>query len=392
MSIQVHLKERRSDDGPDQLVRGGSVRQARRSLAAETAPGEVAGSSDLGIASIRRLETDFAHLVGPALQAPGLPTGAVPAELWNRALLDPVREMLGRPGKQFRRRVVEAAWCLSGGHGQAPEELGMAIEVIHVGSMIVDDVEDGSTERRGGSSLHRMVGVPIALNAGNFLYFWPLELIGRLGFSGDVEATLRRVMVAAMTRCHIGQALDLAASVGEVAAVDLPAVVARTTDLKTGTLVQLAAEVGAIAAGADDGRRARLAGFGRRLGVGLQMLDDLGNLASRRVSGKRHEDLRLGRSTWPWAWAAESSEPSVFAGLQARARAVQRAAARVAPGAPVPGLDELAQDLLAAVPSERAGFVSGFLAEALRDLESVLGRSVVTQAIAAEIARLEGSY
>jgi geranylgeranyl pyrophosphate synthase len=101
-----------------------------------------------------------------------------------------------------------------------------------------------------------------------------------------------------------------------------PATVRFIATCKTGALTELGVLAGAIAAGADHAQRRALARFGRRFGVALQMLDDLGNLRAPGDDARRWEDVRLGRVTWPWAWLAERLPATRFARLQRAARAV----------------------------------------------------------------------
>src|SRR5512142_2931568 len=70
---------------------------------------------------------------------------------------------------------------------QLPAELIGIVEGLHLGSLIIDDIEDESSTRRGGPTLHRQIGVPNALNAGNWLYFWPALLVPRLKLGPDRE-------------------------------------------------------------------------------------------------------------------------------------------------------------------------------------------------------------
>jgi geranylgeranyl pyrophosphate synthase len=262
---------------------------------------------------------------------------AVPTAVWAAALAGPAAAFLARPGKDLRARLVRAGWRLGGAHAHdahasasasaAPAVRGieLAIELVHAGSLIVDDVEDGSEERRGGPALHRLVGAPLAINTGSWMYFWALAELARLGVPGAVERA-----AAALARCHQGQALDLATRVVDLEPRDVPAVVAATTRLKTGALCRLAVELGALAAGAAAARVAALADLGEAIGCALQMLDDLGGLAAAPAAGpdarsrraKGHEDLREARPTWPWAWLAEQHDPFAWARLVGQARAV----------------------------------------------------------------------
>lgn len=248
--------------------------------------------------------------------------------LWDEALLGPLREFLSRPGKGFRGRLVHAGWTLAGGHpGALSPDLPLAIEVLHAGSLIVDDIQDQSETRRGRPALHHMVGAPLALNTGNWMYFWSLELMTR-GLPDLVAATIQRRAVSALMRCHQGQALDLATAVTELPRDEIADVVAVSTGLKTGALMELAAALGAMAAGADLSRCDHLAHFGHDLGVGLQMLDDLGSLIAPSRRDKGLEDLSLARLTWPWAWLAEIARASEFDELRGRTRELSRRSAR----------------------------------------------------------------
>jgi geranylgeranyl pyrophosphate synthase len=336
------------------------------------------------------LEADL----GPEALA-GLAEGAggVPLELWERALLDPAREILGRPGKEFRGRLVDLAWRLGGGAGAPPPALAAMLEIIHAGSMVIDDVEDDSTERRGGPCVHRIHGVPLAINVGNWLYFWPFQILERLALPPARELELRRRMTRTMFDCHFGQALDLGARVGGVARTRLPEVVATITALKTARLVELAASAGALAAGAPDGTVAALGRFGQGLGVGLQMLDDLGNLSGKAAPAKRHEDLRLGRATWPWAWAAELSDDESFAALEEEAGLLcARAAEAGARGEAPPSADGLAARLRERCAGHGRLAAHWHLDRALGSLRASVGPTPLLDLLEAEIARLEESY
>lgn len=253
-----------------------------------------------------------------------MPARRVPRRQLERVLLRPATDLLARPGKRLRERLVALGWSLAGAPGLPPPSLGVAVELLHAGSLVVDDIEDGSTRRRGGPTLHRRYGLPLALNVGNWLYFLPFELLAEAATSPAMELQLRRSVGRAVLRCHYGQALDLGVKVGTLPQRDVPDLVATISELKTGSLTELAATLGAIAAGASPRRERALARFARRLGVGLQMLDDLANLSSRRERAKCHEDIRLGRATWPWAWAASRLAPTRYAALQRQARLIER--------------------------------------------------------------------
>lgn len=255
----------------------------------------------------------------------GRKEGGLPPHLWERALLGPAQEFLRRPGKCFRARLVELSFSLAGGAPCAfPPRLPLVIEVLHAGSLIVDDIEDGSRERRGAPALHELYGTALALNVGNWMYFWALNLLEEIDREGRWQEEAHRQARRALLRCHYGQALDLGVRVTGLAREEIPAVVRAATTLKTGSLVGLAATLGALAADAPPEQVRALSSFGSALGVGIQMLDDLGGFLSPRREEKAREDLLHGRPTWPWAWLAESAPPDLFMELQVAGQRVIR--------------------------------------------------------------------
>jgi len=224
-------------------------------------------------------------------------------------LLAPLREFLSRPGKQLRARLVALSWDLAGGLGEPPEELSLALELLHAGSLIVDDIEDCAEERRGGPALHLSRGLPIALNAGNWMYFAALELLGSLRLDDARCALAMRRAHALLARCHEGQALDVGLRIGDVPQAEVAQIARAISERKSGGLAALAASLSAISAGAPPAVEEALSAFGTSLGVGLQILDDTSSIAAEARRAKGEEDLRNERVTWAWALLADRLEP-----------------------------------------------------------------------------------
>jgi geranylgeranyl pyrophosphate synthase len=309
----------------------------------------------------------------------------VPERLWSTCLCGPLLELLGRPGKEFRSRLVEVAYDVSAGPGsrRMPEQLPLLVEILHAGSLIIDDIEDDSRWRRGKPTLHLLVGVPLALNAGNWLYFLPHSVLERMQLEPAVELELRRALDRGVLRCHYGQALDLGARLGSLAQREVHDVVSLSTRLKTGSLLELAAELGGAAAGAEARLRAELARFGRDYGVALQMLDDLSGLYEESRAHKGHEDLLQGRPTWPWAWLARRLDELSYSRLQHRAREVERRELHP---------EELAKRLRSELGATPYRAIHQQLARALARLERHVDGRCALAPLTAEIERLEHAY
>jgi geranylgeranyl pyrophosphate synthase len=309
----------------------------------------------------------------------------VPERLWEGALGGPLLELLARPGKEFRSRLVEVAYQVSRGERapEMPAALPLIVEILHAGSLIVDDIEDDSQLRRGRPALHRMVGVPLALNAGNWLYFLPHSVLEQMALPAAVELDLRRAIERAVLRCHYGQALDLGVKLGSLSQREVHDVVALSTRLKTGSLLELSAELGAAAAGATPELRRALCSFGRSYGVALQMLDDVSGLCEERRAHKGNEDLVNARPTWPWAWLSRRLDEVSYSRLQHRAREVE---ARALPP------EQLAKALGKELGSAPYRAIHQQLSEALGELQRHVASHALLDPLAEEIERLEHAY
>ncbi|MEL7336334.1 MAG: polyprenyl synthetase family protein, partial [Planctomycetota bacterium] len=224
----------------------------------------------------------------------------------NESLHKPIGDFVSVQGKRIRASLTGLSYTISGGSGSLPNGVGESIELLHAGSLVIDDIQDDSTERRGRPTLHRQMGQPLAMNAGNFMYFRALEVIAGSSVPFEARCKMTTEMIRAGRICHEGQAIDLATNLYEYPANDWSAITAAITEQKTGTLVGLAMKLGAIAAEADHTMVTELARCGNQIGFALQMRNDLQELddfANGRT--ERCDDLRHRRVTWPWVWFAE---------------------------------------------------------------------------------------
>lgn len=299
----------------------------------------------------------------------------------------PLAEVLGRPGKQLRARFVERAFEIArdvgGGLATAlPPDLPHLIELLHCGSLIVDDVEDDALIRRGAPALHRIVGVPRAINAGNFLYFLPLRLLAQIDLAPHVRLAMIDRITDGLIRCHHGQGLDLAVRVGDLQQRDVARVVELSTTLKTGALLELSCALGAMAAGASAPIEAALADFGREAGVALQMLDDLSGVLvpSRREKGL--EDLTAQRPTWAWAWLASGLDADRYDALR-----MMLAPIAATPSRAEPLLEAMRPTLESARLRPRAR-----LYEAVARLRTVVGEVPSIDALWSDLREMERGY
>jgi len=237
---------------------------------------------------------------------------------WSKALQLPPDLYPGVGGKRFRATLLQRAFEFAGGEGQPPAMVIDAVEMLHTGSLVIDDFEDDSLTRRQQPALHRVIGPARAVNAGNWMYFRALELAAAAFDDHARCAGLLKKFVEVARQCHEGQAIDLSTRVDEVTPRQAQATALAISRWKTGRLVALAAWSGGHAAAGSPETLRAVAAFGCHVGICLQMKNDLDELNEFISGSDRCDDLKNRRVTWPWAWAAADLSAAGFAALQRR--------------------------------------------------------------------------
>jgi len=224
-------------------------------------------------------------------------------EALNKAIAEPIWEFLDRGGKRWRPifflLVCEAL-------GKNPEEFfefAMIPEVIHNGTIIVDDVEDNSELRRGKPCSHRIYGVDVAVNVGNAMYFLPfLALIkNKTKLSSEKVNKIYEIYIREMINLSLGQAMDIAwhRGLANADALDEKNYL-QMCAYKTGTLARMAAKIAAVLADADESLTEKLGQFAEAVGVAFQMQDDILDLTGKEFAerkGGRGQDITEGKRT-----------------------------------------------------------------------------------------------
>lgn len=201
---------------------------------------------------------------------------------------------LGSSGKRLRPLLV----FLSGweGEGKVNQDLVRAaavIEMVHIATLVHDDIMDGASLRRGRETISERDGPSVAVLLGDALFAQAVVLSTR--FQGTLVC--RRVAEATRRVCsgEIIQTLSAAGGPPDRARYE------RVIDLKTAELFSVSCELGAALTEADDTRIQAAAAFGRHLGVAYQIYDDLTDFAgSSDATGKTlGTDWESGKFTLP---------------------------------------------------------------------------------------------
>jgi len=211
------------------------------------------------------------------------------------ALTEPLKDMLSRGGKRWRPLLMTLI-CETLGGGDSAIPLTPLVEFSHNASLIHDDIEDDSDQRRGKAAIHKMYGVDTAINSGSFFYFLSLCCIE--AYKGYNKDRIYKLWAEYMRRLHLGQAMDISwhRDIKIIPDIDEYFMMC---GLKTGSLSRFAAELGAYTAGAS-AETVRYAGeTAEKLGIGFQIFDDVKNLTTGVLGKKRGDDIVEGKKSYP---------------------------------------------------------------------------------------------
>ena len=205
-------------------------------------------------------------------------------------------------GKRIRPLLVIAACDLFKVDRARAMRVALAVECIHVYSLIHDDLPsmDDDDLRRGKPTLHRAFEESTAILAGDSLHALAFEILADEATHEDpfVRADLVAELARAAGPAGMagGQMMDLKA---EEMGLDLPAVT-RLQQLKTGALIGWCVEAGAIMGRAPVDGRTGLRGYARDVGLAFQIADDLiDHEGLEEKAGKRvGKDKAAGKQTF----------------------------------------------------------------------------------------------
>eukprot|EP01097_Dermamoeba_algensis_P005332 TRINITY_DN3388_c0_g1_i1.p1 TRINITY_DN3388_c0_g1~~TRINITY_DN3388_c0_g1_i1.p1 ORF type:complete len:371 (-),score=97.36 TRINITY_DN3388_c0_g1_i1:156-1268(-) len=224
------------------------------------------------------------------------------AEAATQAISVPCWDILDRGGKRWRPVLMilvgEAFGSISGDQKDTILNLATLCELIHNGSLMVDDIEDNSELRRGKPCAHHIYGTDIAINAGNALYFLPMvvirELKGKL--PDKLVLDLYDIIVQECINLHFGQGMDIYWHQGKSSKSPSVVEYLQMCAFKTGTLARMACKLGALVTGAEKSVVDAFGKFGEVVGVGFQIQDDVLNLVGERFSTSvTGEDITEGK-------------------------------------------------------------------------------------------------
>ncbi len=197
---------------------------------------------------------------------------------------------------------------LLGGRFYRPEDkerltgLAAAVELLHMATLVHDDIVDQSSTRRGQDTVNARWGDRMAVLTGDYLFGVAFSLVARWGTNEVIDS---------LSRCVTAMAQGEMVQFGRVRRfMDTEDDYLAWIDKKTAIFIAEAAQIGAMATGAPSGITAPLWRYGRDLGLCFQIVDDVLDLTSstERLGKPIGGDIRNGVVTLPIIHALRESD------------------------------------------------------------------------------------
>lgn len=183
----------------------------------------------------------------------------------------------------------------------AHAQVAAALEMIHTGSLIHDDLPamDDDDFRRGRLTNHKVYGEALAILAGDALFLDPYALIAQADLPSQIKVDLiaNLSLAAGSMGMVAGQVLDMEGEHQQLSLEDLQKIHAN----KTGKLLAYPFQAAAIIAELAPDLQAKLKNVGELIGLAFQVRDDILDVtASFEEIGKTpQKDLQAEKSTYP---------------------------------------------------------------------------------------------
>ena len=229
--------------------------------------------------------------------------------IFSKIILSPLRDIIDRGGKTWRSFIYLLCIDCVGGDSRKFEHWSSLPEILHVGSLIIDDIQDQSEIRRGGLSCHLLHDTAQAINSGTLAYFLPVHtLIEQTPqLTTKLKLKIYETIFLTLRAAHVGQGLDIygldylmndVIQTGD--SLPLEQAILCIHRLKSGIPAGNLARTGGIISGGTKEQCDILENYVQSLGIAFQTIDDILNLRGFQNDKKqRGEDIMPRKLTFP---------------------------------------------------------------------------------------------
>ncbi|MBA2270832.1 MAG: polyprenyl synthetase family protein [Chthoniobacterales bacterium] len=289
------------------------------------------------------------------------------AAAFDPAIEGYVAYALGGKGKRLRPLVAILSGGATGPITSAHIDLAVILELIHVATLVHDDIMDEAERRRGQTTVNARWGNTLSVLVGDCLFAQALNLSTNFN-----KAEISRAIAQAARDVCSGEIIqtqrrfDLHLGIDDYQQI---------VEMKTGSLFAVAAELGAVINEADTATVRSLKNYGLKVGTAYQIYDDCLDIAGNEsVIGKTlGTDLRKGKLTLPVLMllrAAPAAERERYCQLIVGGKAEEMTdlLRTDAAGAPLSAAVEAGQNLIEEAQGELAALSASGYSESLHQL------------------------
>ncbi len=194
----------------------------------------------------------------------------------QKCIIDPIWNLLDRGGKRWRPSFFILITESLGKKADDLIDFAIIPELIHNGTLIIDDVEDDSDKRRNKPTIHQIYGTDVAINVGNALYYIPMKIMCEKKDVADsnMMSCAYEAYVQEMANLSLGQAMDIWWHKGKNENVTIEQYL-QMCAYKTGTLARLTAKLAVILSHGTKEQEQKISKFAESVGIGFQIQDDI---------------------------------------------------------------------------------------------------------------------
>lgn len=234
-------------------------------------------------------------------------------EALNSNINIPIRDFVLRGGKRIR--PVLFLKCLEF-FGKDPAEymdIAVLIELVHNGTLVLDDIEDKGLLRRGLPTCHIKFGLDTATNVGMGLHVLPLRiLLSRDDLSTKQQLGLWQIYAEELINVSFGQGLDIYWHKNNPNGIRIQKYL-EMVRLKTGSLMRMSLRAACVIANKDKKTEKLFSEFAESIGMAFQIVDDTLDLEHiTEKFGKTYgNDITEGKLSLPVIYALKKVSPEV---------------------------------------------------------------------------------
>lgn len=216
----------------------------------------------------------------------------------TQGLSYPIWDMFDRGGKAWRSHLCLMVSSILSLPYSVMVPLAHCVEIIHTASLIFDDIEDNSKNRRGKPCTHLLFGLDRAVNLGTYIYFLPISIISSLNLPEDSKYRLIKTLSEEINNLHHGQTIDIEWNKDDFIPTESQYI--KMVNNKASGLVRLASKFPLTLSNPSQDIIKVMIEHSENLGICFQIWDDLLNLTSAEYAKKRSylgEDISEGKKT-----------------------------------------------------------------------------------------------